>query len=1036
MKGYIMKTSQKILQSSLLLIALLITSVAQPMKRNLDAQEKPKSKTTLILKKKSTTQQVSEAPVNPQPQQVINQEPQPVTEITEDQIADIVNSIPIASLNTVQDCQPPYGEYFFNSNTFNVFGIQTPPLEEDYSSYNPSTPINVSSPQIQNYGYFNNFVSNQYGYGQYDHNILELYQNGGNSPQKTQQAHSSSIKLYGSDVDSDQAIAISLSAVSHSITLKNMLNDYPNMPIPIHYTAHTTVEHVVHCLNLIENAYDSIMAYYDLQSYVQTNLTPQESEALLCAANFLDIKQLCAIIQEIQTLQVLEQSQEVQEDSFINQAISDWESHTNQASPQNINNHTTKNTQEKSYQCQYCEQLFTVNNSLTTHQKPNGLFKCPFYGCDKQFNSSACLKFHKKTHGNLCVDDNVLSQSGKSFQCEVCKKLFTTRQWLINHQKPNNNMGLITCDFNGCNKQFPSSACLEFHKESHEKSSSAKKADTSEKCYVCGQEFKNFSVFVAHVLREHYDEGLPSDKPYKCDQCELSFAKKSNLKVHRMIHTGDKPFKCDQCELSFARKEGLKDHQVTHTGEKPYQCKTCGKAFTQKDGLRAHQKPKSGTGVITCDFNGCDKQFPSSTCLKFHKKTHKKTSSKNDTSIQSAKGQQPVLLDNQHPVTYPSLTNTAPTDNQAIQDIQPNQQNIVNAPSQTERDMMMLYGCDVGPEQAIKISLQAINHCGTLKDIEVDHPNEPIAIPSIAHATVKLIVGCLNTIIDHADNTNKANMILSQYAQFLPEQASLELAYAAKYFDFKLLCFVLKARLGKRFDDQQPAVPENSTQANSEENQQPALLNNQNLSTSTNLANNASIVNQVTHIIQPNQQNIVNALSQTVYDMMMLYGSDVGPEQAIEVTLKAASHSGILKDMLDNNQDTDFSEEPIPFTNTTHETVKHIVHCLNLIDQAQSAYQINFFLSRYISLLSQQALYDLAYAAQYLKITPLGYAIQDLMIQQQQHAMPQQMTHANNPSVTSSEKSSFQCKFCNQVCLSENKLVVHELTHKGEKKTF
>src|SRR5437773_2277905 len=140
-----MKISINKLRTSLLLAALLVTSVAQPMKRKPDESEKPKSKTTLILKKKSTSQQVIEAPVNPQ-QPVVEQPPQTVDEITQDQIADIVNNIPIASLNTNEFYQPSYGNDFFNNNPF---GILSPSLEQNYPSHNPATPINVFSPQAQ-----------------------------------------------------------------------------------------------------------------------------------------------------------------------------------------------------------------------------------------------------------------------------------------------------------------------------------------------------------------------------------------------------------------------------------------------------------------------------------------------------------------------------------------------------------------------------------------------------------------------------------------------------------------------------------------------------------------------------------------------------------------------------------------------------------------------------------------------------------------------------------------------------------------------
>ena len=45
-------------------------------------------------------------------------------------------------------------------------------------------------------------------------------------------------------------------------------------------------------------------------------------------------------------------------------------------------------------------------------------------------------------------------------------------------------------------------------------------------------------------------------------------------------HEGKKPFKCDICSSSFARKSNLK---VVHGGKKPFECDTCSDTFSQKD---------------------------------------------------------------------------------------------------------------------------------------------------------------------------------------------------------------------------------------------------------------------------------------------------------------------------------------------------------------------------------------------------------------------------------------------------------------------
>ena len=55
-----------------------------------------------------------------------------------------------------------------------------------------------------------------------------------------------------------------------------------------------------------------------------------------------------------------------------------------------------------------------------------------------------------------------------------------------------------------------------------------------------------------------------------CDLCNYSSAKASNLKTHKIMHSGDKPFACDQCEYSNTRRHHLKTHKLTHSGKKPF----------------------------------------------------------------------------------------------------------------------------------------------------------------------------------------------------------------------------------------------------------------------------------------------------------------------------------------------------------------------------------------------------------------------------------------------------------------------------------
>ena len=66
-------------------------------------------------------------------------------------------------------------------------------------------------------------------------------------------------------------------------------------------------------------------------------------------------------------------------------------------------------------------------------------------------------------------------------------------------------------------------------------------------------------------------------KHFVCNTCKKTFKTKSQMTVHKRIHSGETPYKCDDCNKGFTYKHVLKQHIFVHSGKNYFQCYVCGK---------------------------------------------------------------------------------------------------------------------------------------------------------------------------------------------------------------------------------------------------------------------------------------------------------------------------------------------------------------------------------------------------------------------------------------------------------------------------
>ncbi|XP_004715504.1 zinc finger X-linked protein ZXDB, partial [Echinops telfairi] len=110
-------------------------------------------------------------------------------------------------------------------------------------------------------------------------------------------------------------------------------------------------------------------------------------------------------------------------------------------------------------------------------------------------------------------------------------------------------------------------------------------------------------------------------------QCEQTFAKKHQLKVHLLTHNssqGQRPFKCPLvgCGWTFTTSYKLKRHLQSHDKLRPFDCPAegCGKSFTTVYNLKAHMKGHEQENSFKCEV--CEESFPTQAKLGVHQRSH------------------------------------------------------------------------------------------------------------------------------------------------------------------------------------------------------------------------------------------------------------------------------------------------------------------------------------------------------------------------------------------------------------------------------
>ena len=161
------------------------------------------------------------------------------------------------------------------------------------------------------------------------------------------------------------------------------------------------------------------------------------------------------------------------------------------------------------------------------------------------------------------------------------------------------------CDY--CMKNFKNEIILAQHmRDVHE--------EKTFRCEICAKSFSRKQTLEEHVSSVH-----KKLKPFKCEICKNKFARKTQLNGHiRVVHEKTKHHKCTMKKCNFAADttRNLKVHiSEVHEGNKPFKCEICNKSFARKSHLEQHWNRKNNCQKSS-SFSA---KLKVSSTVKFHK---------------------------------------------------------------------------------------------------------------------------------------------------------------------------------------------------------------------------------------------------------------------------------------------------------------------------------------------------------------------------------------------------------------------------------
>ncbi|XP_069363949.1 zinc finger protein 729-like isoform X2 [Maniola hyperantus] len=318
---------------------------------------------------------------------------------------------------------------------------------------------------------------------------------------------------------------------------------------------------------------------------------------------------------------------------------------------------------EKAFRCEYCEDVFYLENALNKHRIVHKDIKNPFtcHICKVRFATYSRCTTHKTTHGfykRNAIEGRPEESSGpanagilgyggfpvvKHFLCEDCGRSYLHWTYFQVHRRMKHASEKFMFKCNQCELIFPNSWSATYHrKKVHNKNGQDENGGFTKivqdnhriPCRDCEEVLPNKIALYKHRQREHCDETLICKQDFSdqedprttiCNKCghnlhSVVALQKHTKEVHGCSSGGlrARAHTCPVCARVFRSASVRNEHVRAHTSDQPISCDVCGVTFTRATEMRNHRLTHSDVRPWAC--TRCAKRFRVKSDLKTHMK--------------------------------------------------------------------------------------------------------------------------------------------------------------------------------------------------------------------------------------------------------------------------------------------------------------------------------------------------------------------------------------------------------------------------------